>query len=94
LLVDTCTQGGMVGRLAERRLVLNQPVEEVGRHGAIEEENARVRCQAYISTVRLDLCHKASMLRFAWRIFVSQNRQRQAAQGPLKYDVGHADNNH
>jgi hypothetical protein len=48
LLVDTCTQGGMVGRLAERRLVLNQEIEEVGRHGASEDENARVRWQAYI----------------------------------------------
>ena len=32
LLVDTCRQGGTEGRLAERRLVLNQPVEEMGGH--------------------------------------------------------------
>ena len=33
MLVDTCTKGGTVGRLAERRLVLDQPVEEIRRHG-------------------------------------------------------------
>lgn len=36
-LVNTCTLDGMVGRLAERRLILKQPVEKTRRHGTAED---------------------------------------------------------
>ena len=43
VLVDTCAIGKAVGRLAERRLIQDQPVEEVRRHGTGGSVNVRVR---------------------------------------------------
>jgi hypothetical protein len=48
MLVDTCAQGGMVGRLAKRRLVLNQPVQKVERHDANTDGIVRAVYEPYI----------------------------------------------
>jgi hypothetical protein len=48
LLVDTCTQGDTVGRLAERRLILDQPVEEIGRHDTGETVDVRIGSEPYM----------------------------------------------
>jgi hypothetical protein len=46
--VGGSTQGGTVGRLAERRHVLDQPIEEIGRHDTGATMDVRVRTEAYM----------------------------------------------
>ena len=48
MLVDTCAVGRVVGRLAERRLILDQPAEQIFRHGTGEKVNVRVGYEANI----------------------------------------------
>jgi len=62
-------KGGTVGRLAESRLVLDQPVEEIGRHDTGTTMDVRVKSEPYMLDGR-NLCHKVSMLGFALTFIV------------------------